>query len=146
MSNQNCTSKIFQNKTFNHKNLRRNFHQNSLLSGTYNIVYQKLKNSINTQCNLIELEFNNFCKSNKYINKTLVRNMKSVDFLDSKRNITKESERLSNINDNKIIKHNFSLKTVKPKLYNKYNNKIKNVDIDLNIKKIKQNDYLSILK
>ena len=146
MSNQNCTSNIFQNKTFNHKNLRRNFHKNSLLSGTYNIVYQNLKNSINTQCNLIELEFNNYCKSNKYINKTLVRNMKSVDFLDSKRNITKESERLSNINDNKIIKHNFSLKTVKPKLYNKYNNKIKNVDIDLNIKKIKQNDYLSFLK
>ena len=146
MSNQNCTSNIFQNKTFNHKNLRRNFHKNSLLSGTYNIVYQKLKNSINTQCNLIELEFNNYCKSNKYINKTLVRNMKSVDFLDRKRNITKESERLSNINDNKIIKHNFSLKTVKPKLYNKYNNKIKNVDIDLNIKKIKQNDYLSFLK
>ena len=100
MSNQNCTNNIFQNKTFNHKNLRRNFHTNSLLSGTYNIVYQNLKNSINTQCNLIELEFNNYCKSNKYINKTLVRNMKSVDFLDRKRNITKESERLSNINDN----------------------------------------------
>ena len=146
MSNKNCRDNIFQNKTFNHRNPNQNIHKNSILSGAINIIYQKIKKNINPQCNQIEFEFNNHCKYNKYINKTLIRSMKSMDFLDIKRNITKESEGSSCYNDNKIIKHNFSLKVVKPKLYNKYNNKIKNVDIDLNIKKIKQNDYLSILK
>ena len=77
MSNKNIKSSLLQSKTYFQNNPKKNTRKNTLLSEAYYQISQKIINSINSQMNQIELEFNNFCKLN--ITKTLMRNQKSLD-------------------------------------------------------------------
>ena len=142
MSNKNIKSNLLQSKTYFQNNPKKNTRKNTLLSEAYYQISQKIINSINSQMNQIELEFNNFCKLN--ITKTLMRNQKSLDNIS---NIRRQSRKKEYLDDKKNIKHNYSLKDIKPKMLKKYNQyRVKSIDIDLNKADILTKDFLSIFK
>ena len=144
MSKNNKKSKLFQIKAFHQIIPKRNNFIYSVLSLTYDEITQKIKDSIYWPTNQIELGFNKYHKQNNYKNKTLMRNQNSFDNLFFKGKKQKENKIFNN---NRIIKHNYSVKVMKPKIYNRcigYN--LKSIDIDLNRENIIKENYLSINK
>ena len=135
---------LFQNKKYFQKKAQTNNIKSGISPGVYNENAQKIRNTINSQINQIKLEFNKYCRFNKYTNRTLFRNQKSLDNLFAKKRKIKEKKLLDDKNN---IRYNFSLKEIKPKIYKKFDYyNIKSVDIDLNKENILPNDYNSKIK
>ena len=144
MSDKIRKTTLFQSKTYFQNQAKKNNNKNRILPKAYYEIAKKIRNTINSQINQIELEFNKYCKLNKYTNRTLIRNQRSFDNLRPKIKKIKEKEIMV---VNNIIKHNFSLKEIKPKIYKKFNyNTVKSVDIDLNKENVTPNEYKSKLK
>ena len=75
MSDKIRKTTLFQSKTYFQNQAKKNNNKNRILPKAYYEIAKKIRNTINSQINQIELEFNKYCKLNKYTNRTLIRNM-----------------------------------------------------------------------
>ena len=159
-------NKIIPTKTFFHRNQKSFQYQNTLSPKLHQKISQNIDKNIKSQINKIKFEFNNYT-NHTLIRKELssvekqfkrkfnykmnnknkkMRNQRSYDNLPIKNIKIKEN----NIQDkNEGIKYNYSLKVLKTNVYKIYKgNKIKSVDIDLNMDNIttQKNNFSLIIK
>ena len=159
-------NQIIPTKTFFHRNQKSFQYQNTLSPKIYPNISPNLNQSIKSQINKIKFEFNNYTNQTligkeisplekkfktKFNYKTKnqnkkIKNQRSYDNLQIKNIKIKQN----NIKDrNEGIKYNYSLKVLKTNFYKIYKgNKIKSVDIDLNIDNIssQKNNFSLIIK
>ena len=159
-------NKIIPTKTFFHRNQKSFQYKNTLSPKLDQKISQNIDKNIKSQINKIKFEFNNYT-NHTLIRKELssvekqfkrkfnykmnnknkkMRNQRSYDNLPIKNIKIKEN----NIQDrNEGIKYNYSLKVLKTNFYKIYKgNKIKSVDIDLNMDNIttQKNNFSLIIK
>ena len=166
ISKKTDINKIIPTKTFFHRNQKSFQYQNTLSPKLCPNNFQNIDKSIKSQINKIKFEFNNYTNQN-LISKELssiekkfkrkfnykmskqnkkMSNQRSYDNLPIKNMKIKEN----NIQErNEGIKYNYSLKVLKTNFHKIYQgNKIKSVDIDLNIDNIAspKNNFSLIIK
>ena len=164
MSNINRRNNLYlisNKKTFFQNNSKNFRYQNTLSPSSYKEISLKLENNITSRINRIKFDFNN------YINKTLLelehrdinqkhkkritynkkkkmRYQRSLENLPVKKMKMKEKEKKDKT---EVIKHNYSLKVIKPNLNKKYNFfRVKSIDINLNTENVTPKGFSLIVK
>ena len=152
---------IFKKKTFFQKNSQNFPYQKTISPRAYKEISLKIEKNLSSQINQIKLDFNN-C-----INKTLLGlehrdieqkhkkritynehkkkwNQRSYDNLPNKIKEIKEKEKKDKC---EVIKHNYSLKVLKPNFNRKLNfYRVKSIDINLKTENITPNNFSLIIK